>query len=201
VGSQRWSESCSAPQLPSGPILYLSSACISPGLPLSAVGYILSGSRSRRQTIRHAAVCGSDATTSLWLPPACKGTIFLCCPQHSLSICKVYEHLQDWHQLLSDFRSMYERHRIDSMIVDFPPLDPALKDSPEKLQFLSGIRCLRTLSTHQDNLKFDKIQVNIMTLATCIWWFSMGFEDLPSDQRALLECISAYVLLSPYASR
>ena len=81
------------------------------------------------------------------------------------------------------------------MIVDFPPLDPAPQDSPEKLQFLSGIRCLRTLGTHRDNLKFDKIRVNIMTLAACVWWYSMGFEDLPSDQRALMECISAYVLL------
>ena len=96
---------------------------------------------------------------------------------------------------------MYEHHRMDTMLVDLPPLDPALKDSPERLQFLSGIRCLRTLGTHHHNLKFDKIRVNIMTLATCIWWFSMGFEDIPSDQSALLECISGYVLLSPYASQ
>jgi hypothetical protein len=40
-------------------------------------------------------------------------------------------------------------------------------------QFLSGIQCLNTFARHRDSMKYDKVLANIMTLAACLWWFSM----------------------------
>jgi hypothetical protein len=45
--------------------------------------------------------------------------------------------------------------------------------SEEQQQFISGIQCLCTVGKQQENMKYSKILVNITTLASCIWWFSM----------------------------
>lgn len=88
----------------------------------------------------------------------------------SLTFHKMYDHLQDWHKLLYDFHDFFNKRSMRTLIRD-DVLDPNM--SSDQQQFLSGVQCICRLAHQHDEVKYSKIVVNIMTLASCVWWFSM----------------------------
>jgi len=94
-------------------------------------------------------------------------------PLQSLTFGKVYDSLQDWHQVLLNCNDLHAQ-RVMRKFIDDDAVAAALKiATEEQRQFLFGIQCLCTVGKQQENMKYSKILVNIATLASCVWWFSM----------------------------
>lgn len=95
---------------------------------------------------------------------------FLSSP-HSFTFNKLYKSLQDWHQLIFDFNELYSRRLMGEILLD-QPSDEHVATNPEQQQFLSGLACLSSLGHIEDGMKYSKIMANIVTLASCVWWFN-----------------------------
>jgi hypothetical protein len=90
----------------------------------------------------------------------------------SLIFHKMYKHLEDWHKVLHDFNEVFQKQALQGYLEDHH-IDPTLDISSDQRHFLSGLQCLCSLGHHHDQMVYNKVLVNIMTLVSCVWWFSM----------------------------
>jgi hypothetical protein len=43
----------------------------------------------------------------------------------------------------------------------------------DQQRFLAGIRCLSSACHHHGNVKYSKVMLNIVALASSVWWLGM----------------------------
>src|SRR5215471_6094629 len=99
----------------------------------------------------------------------------------ALNFPKVYDSLENWPKAVSDFCQLHKKASLD-FTSEGLALESNSLTSIQK-QFVAGIICLSAACGHGESAKYNKILVNIMVLASCLWWFGMvsGFPLSKSE--------------------
>jgi hypothetical protein len=129
------------------------------------------------------------------------------------AISQVFTTLNDWPEVVVEFRKLYNSRGIR------PPTTLTVPEMPDMHQkiFYAGVQSLTRASSHQAGKFYNKVMYNIEVLVFSLWWFGavstlspgsvshfhsltfQGFVDFPQDHtslvQVLLQCVQTQICL------